>query len=75
MGRFFTLFILFLVIGGLLLHYKVDLPYVLSWIGKLPGDLIAKKGKTIFYFPITSAALTSLVITIILSAFRRKDKN
>jgi len=74
MGRFISLFILFLVVAGLILHYNIHLPYILSWIGRLPGDLVVHKGKTIFYFPITSAALVSLAISIILSFFKSKKK-
>ncbi|PLR78019.1 DUF2905 domain-containing protein [Bacillus sp. V3-13] len=33
-------------------------------IGKLPGDILIKKGNTTFYFPI----VTSILISIILSA-------
>jgi hypothetical protein len=33
-------------------------------IGKLPGDIVIKKGNTTFYFPI----VTSILISVILSA-------
>jgi hypothetical protein len=33
-------------------------------IGKLPGDIVIKKGNTTFYFPI----VTSIVVSVILSA-------
>ncbi|MFE8703480.1 DUF2905 domain-containing protein [Cytobacillus sp. FJAT-54145] len=33
-------------------------------IGKLPGDIVIKKGSTTFYFPI----VTSILLSIILSA-------
>ncbi|MBY0123927.1 DUF2905 domain-containing protein [Bacillus sp. S/N-304-OC-R1] len=33
-------------------------------IGKLPGDIIIKKGSTTFYFPI----VTSILLSVILSA-------
>ena len=32
-------------------------------IGKLPGDIVVKKGNTTFYFPI----MTSIVLSIVLS--------
>lgn len=37
----------------------------LAWqvIGRLPGDIVIKKGNTTFYFPI----VTSIVISIVLS--------
>jgi hypothetical protein len=33
-------------------------------IGKLPGDIVIKKGNTTFYFPV----VTSIVISVLLSA-------
>jgi hypothetical protein len=33
-------------------------------IGKLPGDIVIKKGNTTFYFPI----VTSILVSVILSA-------
>ncbi len=72
MSRFIFWFVVFLFISGISLHYKFDIPYFLSWIGKLPGDMIIRKGKTIFYAPVTTAALSSLAWTIFLGAFSRK---
>ncbi|NGX35060.1 MAG: hypothetical protein K1060chlam1_01428 [Candidatus Anoxychlamydiales bacterium] len=72
MSRFLFWFVVFVFISGISLHYKFDIPYFLSWIGKLPGDMIIRKGKTIFYVPITTAALSSLVLTILLGSFSRK---
>ncbi|NGX28581.1 MAG: hypothetical protein K940chlam1_00763 [Candidatus Anoxychlamydiales bacterium] len=72
MGRFIFWLVVFIFLSGISLHYRFDVPYFLSWIGKLPGDMIIKKGKTLFYFPITTSALASLVLTIVLSAFSGK---
>jgi len=72
MSRFLFWFIIFVFVSGISLHYRFDIPYFLSWIGKLPGDMIVKKGKTIFYVPITTSALASLAITIILSSFSKR---
>lgn len=33
-------------------------------LGKLPGDILLKKGNTTFYFPI----VTSIIVSIVLSA-------
>ncbi len=74
MKRFLLWFVIFIFVAGITLHYKFDLPYFLSWIGKLPGDMIIKKGKTIFYFPITTAAIAALILTIISSFFSKKKK-
>jgi hypothetical protein len=37
--------------------------FLLQFIGKLPGDILIKKGNTTFYFPI----VTSIVISVVLS--------
>jgi len=74
MGRFLFWFIFFIFLQGLLLHYSFDFPHVIAWIGKLPGDMTVMKGKTIYYLPITSAAIFSLIMTFFLSLFSKKEK-
>lgn len=49
---FILLGIIFLLVG-----------FFMQFIGKLPGDIVIKKGNTTFYFPI----VTSIVISVILS--------
>lgn len=34
-------------------------------IGKLPGDIIIKKGNTTFYFPIVTCIVLSIVLSLI----------
>jgi len=34
-------------------------------IGKLPGDIVFKKGNTTFYFPIMTSIILSLVLSFI----------
>nr|WP_242529426.1 DUF2905 domain-containing protein [Priestia flexa] len=48
-----------MIVGGILLLVG----FLLQFIGKLPGDILIKKGNTTFYFPI----VTSIVISILLS--------
>ncbi len=50
---------LFIVIGIIFLLVG----FFMQFIGKLPGDIVIKKGNTTFYFPI----VTSIVISVILS--------
>ncbi len=40
-------------------------------IGRLPGDILIKKGNFTFYFPITTSIVISLVIMIILWLINR----
>jgi Protein of unknown function (DUF2905) len=34
-------------------------------IGKLPGDIVFKKGNTTFYFPIMTSIILSIVLSLI----------
>lgn len=49
-----------LIIAGIVL---VIIGLLWQFIGKLPGDIVIKKGNTTFFFPI----VTSIVISIVLS--------
>ena len=40
-------------------------------LGKLPGDIIFRKGNTRIYVPIATSILLSLLLTLILWIFRR----
>lgn len=46
---------------------------LLSKLGlfRLPGDIVIEKENTKFYFPITSAILISIVISVLLWLFKR----
>jgi H+/Cl- antiporter ClcA len=74
MGRFIFWTIIFLVIGGFILHFDVHISFVSNWLGKLPGDFIVQKKKMIIYFPVVSAALMSLSFCLILWFFSKAKK-
>jgi Protein of unknown function (DUF2905) len=40
-------------------------------LGRLPGDLVYRKGNVTFYFPLVTSLLLSLLLTLLLSLFRR----
>jgi uncharacterized membrane protein len=40
-------------------------------LGQLPGDIRIERKNFIFYFPVTTSLLVSLLITLILWIFRR----
>jgi hypothetical protein len=52
---------------GLLLTFAGKVP----GLGRLPGDVVYRKGNFTFYFPIVTSILLSLVLTLLLSLFRR----
>jgi NAD/NADP transhydrogenase beta subunit len=43
----------------------------LSWFGRLPGDIRIERENVRVYVPLVSMLLVSLVVTILLSLFRR----
>lgn len=57
-----------LVVAGLVLHY---VPGVFNWFGRLPGDIRIETERGKFFFPITSAILISILLTIVINLFRR----
>jgi hypothetical protein len=67
-GRFLMLagIILFLVGGAVLLAGKFGLP-----LGRLPGDIRVEGQNSIFYFPLATSILVSIVLTILLNLIGR----
>jgi hypothetical protein len=43
----------------------------IPWIGKLPGDIIIRKEKFTFYFPVVTCIILSILLTMIFSLFRK----
>lgn len=42
-----------------------------KWLGRLPGDIRIERGHSAFYFPIVTCILISIVLSVLLSIFRR----
>jgi hypothetical protein len=40
-------------------------------IGRLPGDIVVRRGSFSFYFPIVTCVVLSLLATLLLSLLRR----
>ena len=64
---------LFLLMGGifLVLGLLLILAGKIGWIGRLPGDIRIEREIFTFYFPLATCLLLSLLLTLILSLFRR----
>jgi len=67
MSRWIILIGLVIVAIGVILHFA---PGLLSWFGRLPGDIRVERGDFGFFFPITSMILVSIVLTILINLFR-----
>jgi hypothetical protein len=39
--------------------------------GRLPGDIVVRRGNVTFYFPLATSILLSLFLTLLFSLFRR----
>tara|TARA_B100000886_G_C20215456_1_gene404199 strand:- start:259 stop:456 length:198 start_codon:yes stop_codon:yes gene_type:complete len=60
-----------IILGALLILLGIILPYLNNiGFGRLPGDIIIKKNNFNLYFPVTSAIIFSIVLTIILKLFK-----
>ena len=62
-----------LVVGGVLLVVGLVLTFAgrVPWLGRLPGDIVHRRGNFTFYFPLATSILLSLLLTAILWLFRR----
>jgi len=40
-------------------------------LGRLPGDMVVRRGSFTFYFPLTTSVLLSVVLTLLLALFRK----
>lgn len=71
MGRFLIVTGFLIVVLGLIIHFKVAIPWLTGWIGKLPGDLAIKKGDMTLYLPLATSALLSIVLSLVFSLFKK----
>lgn len=52
-----------MIVGGLIFVVGFLMQFI--QIGKLPGDIIIKKGNATFYFPIVTSILLSILLSLI----------
>jgi hypothetical protein len=55
-----------LIVAGVGLLVMMGVP-----IGRLPGDFTVRRGNTTFYFPLATSILASILLTLLLTLFRR----
>ncbi|UPQ81817.1 DUF2905 domain-containing protein [Pseudomonas knackmussii] len=60
---------LLLLLLGVVLHYA---PGLLSWFGKLPGDIRIESERSRTFIPVTSMIILSVVLTVLLNIFFRR---
>jgi len=68
LGRFLILTGIILILIGFFLTFAPKIPY----LGRLPGDIIIKRGNFTFYFPLVTCIIISILLTILLNLFFRR---
>ena len=67
LGKMLILLGVLIIAIGFLLLMGDKIP----WVGKLPGDIIVKKEKFTFYFPLTTSILISIILSFLFWIFRK----
>jgi len=67
LGKLLILLGVLIIVIGVLLMVGEKIP----WLGKLPGDIIIRKEKFSFYFPITTCIIISIILTLLFALFRK----
>jgi uncharacterized protein HemY len=55
-----------LVIAGIGLLMLAGIPF-----GRLPGDIVIRRGNASFYFPLATSIIVSVILTLLLAFLRR----
>ena len=63
LGKLLLLFAVVIGIIGLLLIIMGNVPF----LGKLPGDLVIRRGGSTFFFPIVTCIILSVVLTVLIN--------
>lgn len=58
-----------MIIGAVIFVIGFLMPFL--HLGKLPGDILIKKGNATFYFPIVTCIVISIVLSVIFHFFGR----
>jgi len=67
LGRVLVILGVVLLVVGILLMVAGRIPL----LGRLPGDIVYRRGNFTFYLPIVTSLLLSLILTVVFSLFRR----
>jgi Protein of unknown function (DUF2905). len=67
-GKLLMIFGAIMLIVGAIIWLGGKIP----GFGRLPGDIVVKRGNFSFYFPIVTCIVISIVLSLIFSLFGRK---
>jgi hypothetical protein len=60
-----------LVVAGLIIAGIGALVMLGVPLGRLPGDIVIKRGNATFYLPLATSILISIILTLLLAILRR----
>jgi hypothetical protein len=66
-GKFLVIIGIAIVVLGFILWSGIGA----GFLGKLPGDIRIERGNSVFYFPIVTCIVISIVLSLVFSFFRR----
>jgi hypothetical protein len=69
LGRTLILLGIVLIVAGVLITFSGRLPFR---IGRLPGDFLIRGKRSVFYFPLATSILLSMLFSIVLWIFSRR---
>jgi Protein of unknown function (DUF2905) len=67
LGKFVVIIGIIVTLVGLVLWSGI----APKWLGRLPGDIRIEREHSAFYFPIVTCIILSIVLSLLLSIFRR----
>jgi Protein of unknown function (DUF2905) len=67
LGKFVAVIGVILTLVGLVMWCG----FAPKWLGRLPGDIRIEREHSAFYFPIVTCIVISILLTLLLSIFRR----
>ncbi len=68
LGRFLVIAGLVLLAAGALLMLAGRIP----WLGRLPGDIVVRRGNFTLYAPLATGLLLSIVLSLVLTFLARR---
>ncbi|MGE5646551.1 MAG: DUF2905 domain-containing protein [Acidobacteriota bacterium] len=69
LGRILILAGAILILAGLLVTLGGRLPFR---IGRLPGDVVIRGRNSVFYFPVVTCLILSVLLTLVMWLFNRR---
>ena len=67
LGKFLVVIGIVVIVLGLILW----IGFAPKWLGRLPGDIRIEREHGAFYFPIVTCIIISVVLSLLMSIFRR----